>query len=95
MLENMKRNKSLDRPRSKSEYNIKIDLREIRCECGLDWSGLRQSLLVHIFELSNKASGSMTVKKFRHYLCYYVVGSKIFRPDIQKPRQMENAVRDI
>ena len=25
----------------------------------------------------------------------YVVGSKIFRPDIQKPRQMENAVRDI
>ena len=25
----------------------------------------------------------------------YVVGSKSFRPDIQKPRQMENAVRDI
>ena len=25
----------------------------------------------------------------------YAVGSKIFRPDIQKPRQMENAVRDI
>ena len=25
----------------------------------------------------------------------YVVGSKRFRPDIQKPRQMENAVRDI
>jgi hypothetical protein len=25
----------------------------------------------------------------------YVVGSKIFRPDIKKPRQMENAVRDI
>ena len=25
----------------------------------------------------------------------YVVGSKCFRPDIQKPRQMENAVRDI
>ena len=25
----------------------------------------------------------------------YVVGSKIFRPEIQKPRQMENAVRDI
>ena len=25
----------------------------------------------------------------------YVVGSKIFRPDIQKPRQMENSVRDI
>ena len=25
----------------------------------------------------------------------YVVGSKSFQPDIQKPRQMENAVRDI
>ena len=25
----------------------------------------------------------------------YVVGSKSFRPDIQKPRQLENAVRDI
>ena len=25
----------------------------------------------------------------------YVVGSKSFRPDIPKPRQMENAVRDI
>ena len=25
----------------------------------------------------------------------YVVGSKTFRPDIQKPRQMENAVRGI
>ena len=25
----------------------------------------------------------------------YAVRSKIFRPDIQKPRQMENAVRDI
>ena len=25
----------------------------------------------------------------------YAVESKIFRPDIQKPRQMDNAVRDI
>ena len=25
----------------------------------------------------------------------YEVGAKSFRPDIQKPRQMENAVRDI
>ena len=25
----------------------------------------------------------------------YVVGAKSFRPDIQKPRQMENAVSDI
>jgi hypothetical protein len=29
------------------------------------------------------------------YVCMYVVGSKSFQPDIQKPRQMENAVRDI
>ena len=28
-------------------------------------------------------------------VCVYVVESKGFRPDIQKPRQMENAVRDI
>jgi hypothetical protein len=25
----------------------------------------------------------------------YIVGSKSFRPDIQKPRQIENAARDI
>ena len=25
----------------------------------------------------------------------YLLGSKSFRPDIQNPRQMENAVRDI
>ena len=25
----------------------------------------------------------------------YVEGSKSFRPDLQKPRQLENAVRDI
>ena len=29
------------------------------------------------------------------YTYMYVVGSESFRPDIQKPRQMENAVRDI
>ena len=29
------------------------------------------------------------------YMARYAVGSKSFRPDIQKPRQMENAVRDI
>ena len=30
-----------------------------------------------------------------HIINVYVVGSKSFRPDIQKPHQMENAVRDI
>ena len=29
------------------------------------------------------------------FIMIYVVGSKSFRPDIQKPRQMENSVRDI
>ena len=29
------------------------------------------------------------------YVCMYIVGSKSFQPDIQKPRQMENAVRDM
>ena len=32
---------------------------------------------------------------FKFIYCTYVVGSKSFRPDIQKPRQMENAVKDI
>ena len=32
---------------------------------------------------------------YYYYYYYYVVGPKSFRPDIQKPRQMENAVRDI
>ena len=31
----------------------------------------------------------------RKHVNKYVVGSKSFRPDLQKPRQMENAVRDI
>ena len=37
---------------------------------------------------------NMLVYKGAHKY-YYVVGSQSFRPDIQKPRQMENAVRDI
>ena len=39
------------------------------------------------------------IKRYSFYpaqnVSYYVVGSKSFRPDIQKPCQMENAVRDI
>ena len=30
-----------------------------------------------------------------HHFVIYVVRFKSFRPDIQKPRQMENSVRDI
>ena len=40
---------------------------------------------VHIFTSCN----------FQYHSATYVVGSKSFRPDIQKPRQMENAVMDI
>ena len=47
--------------------------------------------------LENMAFGGSVVhvvaKKFT--VLIYVVGSNIFRPDVQKPRQMENAVRDI
>ena len=40
-------------------------------------------------------TGGLADWKCSCYVCDYVVGSKSFRPDIQKPRQMENAVRDI
>ena len=40
-------------------------------------------------------STSKSSAQFAQVLKSYVVGSKSFRPDIQKPRQMENAVRDI
>ena len=38
---------------------------------------------------------TMQIFVFLGYYAEYVVGSKSFRPDVQKPRQMENAVRDI
>jgi hypothetical protein len=37
----------------------------------------------------------MSANQLSAPLMCYLVGSKSFRPDIQKPRQMENAVRDI
>ena len=55
--------------------------------------------------VNRKANVSVNEGVFSHNLtvgkrtgvrgCMYVVGSKSFRSDIQKPRQMENAVRDI
>jgi hypothetical protein len=38
---------------------------------------------------------ALKVKMKDVILFRYVVGSKSLRPDIQKPRQMENAVGDI
>ena len=45
-----------------------------------------KKLLIKIFEHKKDKTNNQ---------CTYVVGSKSFRPDIQKPRQMENVVRDI
>ena len=44
----------------------------------------------HCFYFRVDESGSECIRVMK-----YVVGSKSFRPDIQKLRQMENAVRDI
>ena len=49
---------------------------------------LGKKFFIYIFFLSNAFPK-------KNYLRTYVVVSKSFRPDIQKPRQMENAVRDI
>ena len=47
--------------------------------------------------LYNLLTTSLKTEKwsFFSFSVSYVVGSKSFLPDIQKPRQMENAVRDI
>ena len=50
----------------------------------------RGSLKWNFTQIGKTDVGSMDRDMFS-----YVVGSKSFRPDIQKPRQMENAVRDI
>ena len=44
---------------------------------------------------TNLAHRLLAVKVSAALQQYYVVGSKSFRPDTQKPRQIENAVRDI
>ena len=46
-----------------------------------------------VWQVKKLNSGLYTSKLFVDF--HYVVGSKSFRPDVQKPRQMENAVRDI
>ena len=47
---------------------------------------------VRLAKYNGSKGGSGALKKEANK---YAVGSKSFRPDIQKPRQMENAVRDI
>ena len=46
-----------------------------------------------IFHLNRRDNFSLISLVYK--ITTYVVGSKGFRPDIQKPRQMENAVRVI
>ena len=43
----------------------------------------------------NHATDLKKIYNSLHISAIYVVGYKSFRPDIQKPRKMENAVRDI
>ena len=51
---------------------------------------------VVFFGLGDGGEGRRKASKdVQVYKDTYVVGSKSFRPDIQKSRQMENAVRDI
>ena len=42
-----------------------------------------------------QTTSSFETVELLHIFIMYVVESKSFRPDIQKLRQMENAVRDI
>ena len=57
------------------------------------WNGENSVKKVLIKQYFIKCYVDQTTKDGMVYM--YVVGSKSFRPDIQKPRQMENAVRDI
>ena len=47
------------------------------------------------FSNDSASSNTVGINVLAYVLWSYVVGSKSFLPDIQKPRQMENAVRDI
>jgi hypothetical protein len=74
----------------------------------LEWEMFRQKKkIVPFMRRCGKAEDGQTGHRWQWYgagsscriskarLQTYAVGSKRFRPDIQKPRQMENAARDI
>ena len=46
----------------------------------------------HVKEISVPVA---VLELWMHFHSIYLGGSESFRPDIQKPRQMENSVRDI
>ena len=53
-------------------------------------------MFVFIFAENFFLQNFLFLEQINAILSYkYVVGYKLFRLDIQKPRQMENAVRDI
>ena len=58
-------------------------------------SGIRSLLGVIPSKNYNVKFEVLLMATMKIVLLLYVVGSKSFRSDIQKPRQMENAVRDI
>ena len=62
----------------------------ITCCLPLQCRGWRQQVFPEYQQICVRMHGVIS----RSYATY-VVGSKSFRPDIQKPLQMENAVRDI
>ena len=69
-------------------------------------SGLADEKATILYLLISHQKKSVDLNATSNYLRYelmrcftekatYIVGYKSFRPDIQKPHQMENAVRDI
>ena len=62
-------------------------LRQSPIECGVSEYDLEAS--------KSSTTGGEGLSRHGGRSATYAVGSKSFRPDIQKPRQMENAVRDV
>ena len=70
-------------------YNITTNKDMLCCQKNYPFACLVINLQICVHNLQ--------IWDYLHRCCIdmYVVGSKSFRPDIKKPRQMENAVRDI
>ena len=58
---------------------------------------VRFCLFICLHIMCDKKNTLVSIRKIylKMQFTTYVVGSKSFRPDIEKPRQMENAVKDI
>jgi len=51
--------KSLERPRRRWEDNIKVDLQEVGCGDGMDWSGSGKGQMAGSCICGNEPSGSI------------------------------------